>query len=87
MGLRHGAVTLVDELFIVDPLGVGGMGLTAENVAERYGITREEQDRFSYESHQKAIQAQDNGWLDDEIILLRFRNGVDLLFYSVKTNA
>lgn len=81
-GLRHGAVTLVDELFIVDPLGVGGMGQTAENVAERYGITREEQDRFSYESHQKAVQAQDNGWFDDEIIPIEVpqRSGPPILF-------
>ena len=81
-GLRHGAVTLVDELFIVDPLGVGGMGQTAENVAERYGISKEEQDKFAYESHQKAIKAQDNGWFDDEIISIEVpqRGGPPILF-------
>ncbi len=81
-GLRHGAITLVDELFIVDPLGLGGMGQTAENVAERYGITREEQDRFSYESHQKTIQAQDKGWFNDEIIPIEVpqRGGLPILF-------
>lgn len=74
-GLRHGAITLVDELFIVDPVGVGGMGQTAENVAERYGITRDEQDKFSYESHQKAIHAHDNEWFNDEIIPIQVPQG------------
>jgi acetyl-CoA C-acetyltransferase len=45
-----------------------GMGGTAENVVERYGISRKEQDRFAYESHQKAIKAQDNGWFEPEIV-------------------
>lgn len=43
------------------------MGKTAENLVERYGITREDQDRFAYHSHRKAIEAQDAGWLDGEI--------------------
>lgn len=44
------------------------MGLTAENVANKYGITREQQDAFSLESHQKAQKAQVAGKFDDEII-------------------
>ena len=44
------------------------MGLTAERVAAHYGITREEQDQFSYESHQKALAAQAEGRFDDEIV-------------------
>lgn len=35
------------------------MGLTSENVAEKYNVTREKQDRFAVESHAKAIKAQD----------------------------
>lgn len=45
-----------------------GMGLTAENVAEKYGISREQQDEFSFQSHQKAIEAIKNGHFKDEII-------------------
>ena len=44
------------------------MGLTAERVAARYGITREDQDAFSYASHQKAIAAQQAGRFAGEII-------------------
>src|SRR5271155_2986782 len=45
-----------------------GMGLTAEEVYRRYGISREEQDQFSYSSHQKALAAQAEGRFDDEIV-------------------
>lgn len=45
-----------------------GMGLTAENVATEYKISREDQDRFSYESHMKAAKAIANGAFKDEII-------------------
>ncbi len=44
------------------------MGETAENVAERYSISREEQDRFAFESHGKAVAAQQRGCFHDEII-------------------
>jgi acetyl-CoA acyltransferase len=44
------------------------MGLTAENVADRFGITREEQDRFALLSHQKAAKAIKEGRLKEEII-------------------
>ena len=45
-----------------------GMGLTAENLARKYGITREQADTFSYESHQKAIAAIAAGKFKDEIV-------------------
>jgi acetyl-CoA acyltransferase len=44
------------------------MGLTAERVAAHYGISREEQDQFSYESHRKALAAIESGNFDDEIV-------------------
>ncbi len=44
------------------------MGLTAENVARHYGITREEMDEFSFNSHRKALAAQAAGAFDDEIV-------------------
>jgi acetyl-CoA acyltransferase len=43
------------------------MGLTAENLAERYGISREEQDAFALESHRKAVQAIDAGRFREEV--------------------
>jgi acetyl-CoA acyltransferase len=44
------------------------MGLTAENLQRRYGISREEQDAFALASHQKAMAAQESGRFDDELI-------------------
>lgn len=44
------------------------MGVTAENIVERYGITREEQDKFAITSQQRAIEAVDNGSFKDEIV-------------------
>jgi acetyl-CoA acyltransferase len=45
-----------------------GMGLTAENLAKKYGITREQADEFSYASHQKAVAAISAGKFKDEIV-------------------
>ena len=45
-----------------------GMGITAENVANQWKISREDQDEFSYQSHQKAIAAIENGWFKQEIL-------------------
>ncbi|MCZ7664687.1 MAG: thiolase family protein [Thermoleophilia bacterium] len=44
------------------------MGLTAENVAERFGVTREDQDAFAVESHQRALVAQENAKFDQELV-------------------
>jgi acetyl-CoA C-acetyltransferase len=44
------------------------MGMTGENVAEKYGITREEQDRFSVESHQKAVRARKSCFFEAQIL-------------------
>ena len=44
------------------------MGITAENIAEKYGITREEQDAFALESQKKAVAAVDAGKFKDEIV-------------------
>jgi acetyl-CoA acyltransferase len=45
-----------------------GMGLTAEAVANEYNISREDQDVFSYQSHQKALKAQTSGSFDQQIV-------------------
>lgn len=51
------------EMYGVDP-----MGITAENLAEMYHISREDQDKFSYQSQMKATKAQQNGQLAEEIM-------------------
>jgi acetyl-CoA acyltransferase len=45
-----------------------GMGLTAEQVQKKYGITREDADQFAYRSHQHALRAQAEGKFDDELV-------------------
>jgi acetyl-CoA acetyltransferase family protein len=56
-------------------------GETAENVAEKYHISREDQDAFALSSHKKALQAQDRGLLRDEIIAVEIpqRKGAPLV--------
>lgn len=49
-----------------------GMGLTAENLARKYGISREEADEFSVESHRKALAALEEGRFNEEIVPYRF---------------
>ena len=44
------------------------MGQTSENVGKDFNISREQQDRYAAESHQRAERAQKAGWFDDEII-------------------
>ncbi|WP_306514787.1 acetyl-CoA C-acyltransferase [Corynebacterium sp.] len=50
------------------PFGTGHMGVTAENVAEAYGISRERQDEFAAESQRRAAAARDNGVHKEEIV-------------------
>jgi len=44
------------------------MGCTAENLVDKHGLSRQDQDAFALRSHQKAVAAQDNGWLDAELV-------------------
>jgi acetyl-CoA C-acetyltransferase len=68
-GFKLGNKTLEDGWSdSIDPLIGQGMGETAENLFDKYGISREEQDNFAVSSHQKASVAQKNGWFQEEII-------------------
>ena len=51
------------------------MGETAENIAERYRISREEQDKFAFQSHMKAVAAQKGGKFHDEIVPVEIPGG------------
>ncbi|MFJ8065893.1 thiolase family protein [Psychrobacillus sp. NPDC096426] len=59
--------------FTPSSYGDPDMGIAAENVAKKYAISREEQDQFSLESHRKAIQSQQTGRFDQEIVPLQVR--------------
>ncbi|HHW01321.1 MAG TPA: thiolase family protein [Thermoanaerobacterales bacterium] len=70
-GYRLGAGELQDHLHqdgFMCPLAGMMMGATAEVLVEEYGITREEQDEYSFMSHKRAIAAMDNGKFTDEIL-------------------
>jgi acetyl-CoA acyltransferase len=53
-----------------------GMGLTAEELTRKYGISREDADRFAYRSHQNALRAQAEGNFDEEIVAVEVRSSV-----------
>jgi acetyl-CoA acyltransferase len=55
------------ELMEHNPNAYAPMGITAENVAKKYGVTRADQDQFAFESHQKAVAAIDAGRFASEI--------------------
>ncbi len=69
--------TLNPRLVEVRPEVYIPMGLTSENVAERFGVSREEQDRFALSSHQKAIAAIDAGRFEEEIVPVETQVYVD----------
>lgn len=58
------------------------MGITAENIATKYGISRQEQDDFSYESQRKAAQAIDEGKFKNEIVPLDVKVGKDVVRFD-----
>jgi acetyl-CoA C-acetyltransferase len=80
-GQRMGDAAAVDAMTAAlhDPFGHGHMGVTAENIAAKYGFTREQQDEFSIASHKKAAAALDAGYFKSQIvpIELKTRKGVE----------
>ena len=77
-GLHYGNGALVDGLKkdgLCDAFTGKEMGVTAENVAAKFGITREQQDAFALKSHQKAVFAQNNGDFDAEIVPVKLMDG------------
>lgn len=70
-GVKMGNFQMVDHMIndsLTDAFSGVHMGITAENIANKYNISREEQDQFAYNSQQKAISAIDNGLFKDEIV-------------------
>lgn len=70
-GLRLGHQEFLDHLIhdaLTDAFGKMHMGITAENIAEKYSISREAQDAFAMQSQEKSIAAVDGGAFKDEIV-------------------
>ncbi len=80
-GQRMGDAAVVDAMTgaLHDPFGHGHMGVTAENIAAKYGFTRAQQDEFAVESHRRAANALDNGLFKSQIvpIELKTKKGVE----------
>ncbi len=75
-GFRMGPKTIEDGWSdSIDPLIGQGMGETAENLVDKYGLKREDLDQFAVESHQKAASAQEKGLFDQEIVPLEVPGG------------
>lgn len=70
-GTKMGNLTLVDHMIndsLTDAFSGVHMGVTAENIANKYNITREAQDEFAYNSQRKAIESIDAGAFKEEIV-------------------
>jgi acetyl-CoA C-acetyltransferase len=75
-GQRMGDAKAVDAMTgaLHDPFGHGHMGITAENIAAKYGMTREEQDAFALESHRRAANALDQGYFASQIVPIEVKS-------------
>ena len=74
---KNGNCTMIDALFhdgLTDAFSNEAMGITAENLVEKYGFTRQQLDEFAAQSQQKAYQAQQNGAFDKEITPIELPN-------------
>lgn len=84
-GYKMGDLTSVDHMVydgLTDAFSGTHMGITAENIAEKYGITREEQDQFSYQSQQKAIAAIDGGRFKNEIVPVQIPSRKETIIFD-----
>lgn len=84
-GYRMGPGELLDGMLydgLVDPFCNYHMGITAENVAEKCGITREQQDQFAYQSHIKASKASKEGLFKEQIVPVTVTNKKETIEFS-----
>jgi acetyl-CoA C-acetyltransferase len=80
-GQRMGDAPVIDAMTAAlhDPFGHGHMGVTAENIAAKYGFTRQQQDEYSVESHKRAQRAIEAGYFKSQIVPveLKSKKGVE----------
>src|SRR5256885_3656489 len=75
-GQRMGDAPVIDAMSAAlhDPFGHGHMGVTAENIAAKYGFTREQQDEFAVESHRRAANAIEKGYFREQIVPVELKS-------------
>lgn len=86
MGYRMGQGTIEDSMIhdgLHDELVPGHMGLTAENIAEKYGITREECDELALISHTRATQALNEGRFEREVVPVEIKSRKGSTYFAV----
>ena len=71
--MNDGAVVDATVGALTDPFDDCHMGITAENVAEKWKVTREDQDALAVESHRRAAQALANGYFKDQIVPIEIK--------------
>ena len=84
-GYRMGNAPMVDSMVndaLWDAFGDYHMGITAENVAERWGLTREELDAFAAESQQKACAAREAGRFQEEIVAVEVKQKKETVIFA-----
>ena len=84
-GARMGDAQAIDGMVSVltDPFGEGHMGVTAENLASKYGISRAEQDEFAFESQQRALKAISEGHFESQIVPITIKSRKGETVFSV----
>ena len=85
-GKKIGDVELVDSMIkdgLWDAFNGYHMGVTAENVAEKFQVTRDEQDRFAIKSQEKALQSQKDNKFKEEIIDLKIKSKTNEINFNI----
>jgi len=83
-GKKLGSLRFEDMLLsaLTDEYSGCGMGVTAENLAEKYNISRKQQDEYAFESHQRAAQAIDSGRFKQETISIDAKQGKETFSFT-----
>ena len=84
-GVKMGNYEVVDHMIydaLIDAYDGIHMGITAENIAEKHSISREEQDLFAYDSQVKAIKSVDEGRFDEEVVGIEVKVGKEVVLFN-----
>ncbi|MGO9973372.1 MAG: beta-ketothiolase BktB [Solirubrobacteraceae bacterium] len=84
-GVRMNNGSLTDSVVgaLTDPFSKVHMGITAENLSKSHSITREDQDKLAFESHQRAVAARDAGIFKDEIVPVEIASRKGTVIFEV----
>ncbi|CAF4170445.1 unnamed protein product [Rotaria sordida] len=75
-------IDLMQHDGLVDAFSNNSMGITAENIAKKFNISREMQDEYAVKSHQKANKARTEGYFKEEILPVKIKVKKDILMFD-----